>query len=411
MDWQKNRLFIAAAALLVLGGLATYMVRSRTGDTTTGGPAERPTLPTIDRDDVTALEFTRPPPGGEGEAEHVRLELHDGTWHVTEPLAAVADQSAVDTALEKLGDLEVAGTAATHAEHHEELEVDDAHGVHVVVHGAGDEVLADLIVGAFRGGSTMVRASGQDTVVTVHGSIRFAFARDLKDWRDRSMLDLEAGEVRVARWTGPNGSFAFERPTVAAEAPPPPTDAEDDEPAPAPTTTLGDWAPTAVSYVPAVEGDAGVAAAPPAPSTTLANFAASRVTSIVSSLAHLRASDFAAAGIDRAGAGITDASAHVTLTTGVGAAAQDHTVWVGNEAESGTFYAMRDDDPTVFVVSRFLMEKISPAASAFEQSPTAAAEEAPSMPDMGALGGAGGEIPPELLQQIQAQIAAQGGMH
>lgn len=405
MDWKQNRLFIAAAALLALGGLAAYLVQSRTGDTTTGG-TERPTLPAIAEGDVTALDITRPPPSGEGEPEHVRLELHDGTWHVTQPIEALADSSALDTALDKLDELEVAGLAATHAEHHEELEVDEAHGVHVVVHGADDAVIADLLIGAFRGGTTMVRVSGQDSVVTVRGSIRFAFARDLKDWRDRTMLDLEADQVRVAEWVGPNGSFAFARPEVAAE-PTPPAEGDEDEAADeAPAGPhLGDWAPTAVSYVPAADTDAGVPTAA-VPSTTLPDFAASRVTSLVSSLAHLRASDFAAADIDAAAAGFTDTSARVTLTVGTGDAAERHTIRVGNEASSGQFYAMRDSDPTVFIISRFLMEKVSPAASAFEQ--TAAAAAAPSEDDAPPMPGGGGEIPPDLMRQIQAQLQAQG---
>ncbi len=402
MDWQKNRLFIAAAALLVLGGLAVYLVRSRTGNTDSS-EGERPTLPTIERDDITALEFTRPPPSGEGEPEHVRLELHDGAWRVTEPVDAPADASAVDTTIDKLVHLAVVGTAATHPEHHAELEVDDEHGVHVIVHGASG-VLLNMMVGAFRGGSTMVRQSGQDTVVTVRGSIRFAFARDLKDWRNRSMLDLEAGEVRVAEWVGPNGTFRFARPEVAGE-PTPPAEGEDEAPS-APATTLGDWAPTEVSYVPPPpEGDAGVAVAPAAPSTTLANFAASRVTSVVSSLAHMRAADFAAADVDRAGAGISDASARVTLTIGSGESAERHTVVVGSEASSGNFYAMRDEDPTIFVISRFLMEKVSPQASAFEQTAAAAAPE-PTEDGPAPIGA--DQIPPDLMRQIQEQMQARG---
>jgi len=349
---------------------------------------------------VTALDITRPAPSGEGEPEHVRLELHDGNWSVTSPIEAPADPSALDTALDKLDELEVSGTAATHSEHHADLEVDDAHGVHVVVHGAGDTILADLIIGAFRGGNTMVRVAGQDTVVTVRGSIRFAFARDLKDWRNRSMLDLEADQVRVAEWSGPNGNFAFARPEVAAE----PTLPPEGEEAP-PATHLGDWAPTAVSFVPAAETDAGVAPVAAAPVTTLPSFAPSRVTSIISSLAHMRASDFAAAGIDRAAAGITDSSAHVTLTSGTGDSVERHTIRVGTEASSGNFYAMRDDDPTVFVVSRFLMEKISPNASAFEQAAAAAPSDEDAPP---AMPGGGGEIPPDLMRQIQAQLQAQG---
>lgn len=408
MDWQQNRLYIGAALLLVTGGIAAYLVQSRSGDTESTAN-ERPTLPSIADDDVMALEITRPAPGDGGGTEEVRLERHDGTWHVTRPVEARADQSALQTALEKLRDLTVAGVAASHAEHHEELEVDDAHGVHVRVLGEGDEAIADLVIGAFRGGNTMVRQAGQDTVVTVRGSIRFAFSRDLKDWRDRTMLDVQADQVRVAEWTGPNGLFRFARPEVAAEPPPPPAEGEEAPPTPAPT--LGDWAPTEVSYLPAAtDADAGVAPVAAAPLTTIENFASSRVAQAISSLAHMRASDFAAADVTRESAGITDSSARVTLTSGTGDAGERHTVIVGNESPtSGSFYAMRDDDPTVYIISRFLEEKVSPTAATFAQAPAAEApppDEAPGGP--GGMGGMDG-IPPDLMRQIQAQLQAQGG--
>jgi hypothetical protein len=400
MDWQNNRLYIAAAALLVLGGLAFYLVRHNTGDTVTT-TTERPTLPHIERDDVTALDITRP--GTDGAApEHVRLERHDDHWFVTQPIEAPADPSAIDTALEKLGDLEVAGLAASHAEHHAELEVDDGHGVHVVVHGANDETLADLIVGAFRSGNTMVRAGGQDTVVTVRGSIRFAFSKDLKDWRDRGMLDVEADHVRAAEWVGPNGTFRFQRPEVAAAPSEPPAEGEE---APAPAgPTLGDWQPVEVSYVPAVDTDAGVAP-PAAPLTTLEHYAASRVTSMISSLAHMRASDFAAADVTREGAGITASSPRVTIEVVENGTPTRRTITLGGTASEGNFFATRDGDDTIFIISRFLSERVSPTAASFTEAapaPAPSEDEAPPMP-----GGAGG-LPPELMEQLQRQLQAQG---
>jgi hypothetical protein len=400
MNWQQNRLFIGAGALIALSALAYYLVHSRTGDTVSS-PIEPPTLPAIDEDEVTALDITRPPPSGTGEPEHVRLELHDTVWRVAQPIDALADASALDTALDKLDELEVAGVAATHPGHHAELEVDDAHGVHVRVLGANDSVIADLIIGAFRGGNTMVRQAGQDTVVTVRGSIRFAFARDLKDWRNRAVLDLEADQVRLAEWSGPHGTFRFQRPLVTPPAPPPPAEGAEAVDAGPQTPTLGDWAPLEVSYLPVADGDAGVAPGT-APLTALENFAASRVTSTISSLAHMRAADFAGPTIDHAGAGITEASARVMLTTGEGSTLQRFTVVVGGEASSGNFYAMREGDPTIFIISSFLRDKIDVTSSAFEQTAAAAAPPSDEPP------GGGGEIPPDLMRQIQAQLQAQG---
>ena len=60
MDWQKNRLWIGAVALLVLGGAAIWAVSSRTGDTPPSESGVPTDFPEIARDDVRVLEITRP---------------------------------------------------------------------------------------------------------------------------------------------------------------------------------------------------------------------------------------------------------------------------------------------------------------------------------------------------------------
>ena len=72
-----------------------------------------------------------------------------------------ADKDAVDTAVSKLAELEAVSVAATKVENHERLEVTDAKGVHVVAK-QGDKVLADVLIGAYLSGNTMVREAGGD---------------------------------------------------------------------------------------------------------------------------------------------------------------------------------------------------------------------------------------------------------
>ncbi|MBX7196939.1 MAG: DUF4340 domain-containing protein [Sandaracinaceae bacterium] len=406
MEWQKHRLMIGLAALLVLGGAAIWAVRTRTGDSpvsTTGAGAIEGFPEEISRDDITAIEITRP------DEETVRLEHGEGGWRVSAPVSSRADQTSVDSALDKLAELSLDSVAARSATHHEQLEVDAAHGIHVVAR-HDDEVLADLWIGATRSGNTAVRVEGQDAVGMASGSIRFAFSRDLKDWRDRTILDLEADQVRDVAWVGPNGSFHFQRPMVAPSAPPPDVDAGAEAAEPVP----GDWTMVDVSYVPtpeATDADAGVPAAPPGPSTTLDNFQSSKVRTMVSTLARLRAADFAAATVTRETAGISDASARVTLTMADG---QVSVLRLGNAVPEATdqFYAVHEGDDTVFVVSRYHSVRISPTSAEFVGSaapPPSEPEGGAPQFDLGGAGGPGGQIPPELLQQIQQQLQQQGG--
>jgi hypothetical protein len=404
MDWQKNRIFIASVVLVLIGGLAIWAVQSRTGDSPQRAGDVPEGFPDVDREAIAVLEITRP----EDEGMAVRLERgEDGTWRLTAPIEAPADQGAVSTALDKLDEMDVASIAASNAQFHERLEVDTEHGVHVVARDQEGETLADVWIGAFRSGNTMVRVEGQDVVAGVRGSIKFAFNKELRDWRDRSMLALEADDVREAAFVGPNGTFRFVRPTVQREAP----EGEGEGEGEGPSTELGDWQIAEVSYVPPPT-DGGVAAR--VAQSTIEGFAPTKVRSIVSSLARMRASDFAASDVTREGAGITDASPRVTLTVGEGDAATQHVVRLGSEAneERHDYYAMREGDETIFVISRFLGERVHPTAASFTQTAAPAtpepAEGAGAMPHPGGEVGGGAQLPPEVMEQIRRQLEQQG---
>lgn len=411
MDWKNNRLFIGLLALVTLGGLAIWAVGVRTGDTPQRESDLPSDFPDLERDQIASIEITRP----EDDGQAVRLERREGEWFITAPMEVRADQSAVSTALDKLDELEVRGIAASNPEFHERLEVDPEHGVHVVARGEDGEALADLWLGAYRSGNTLVRLEGDDRVVQVRGSIKFAFNKALRDWRDRAVLTLEADDVREVAWVGPNGTFRFAR-AAAAEG--------ESEP--------GEWAMTEISYVPAApeaeaaaEADAPPPRRPPPPPveptalTTIEGFQASKVRSMISSLARMRASDFAAADVTPEAAGIGPTSARVTLTVAPAEGEegpQTFTVVLGSEAsaERHDFYAQREGDETIYVISRFLGERISPTAESFTQAATPEAEpagEGEAPPDMG--GGmpgmpGGGQLPPEVMEQIRRQLEQQG---
>jgi hypothetical protein len=414
MDWQKNRLFIGVALLVALGGAAVWAWRTRTGDTPITADQQASAFPELAREDIASIEITRP----EGEVRTVRLERRGDQWMIASPIEVPADASAVSTALDKLDELEAVGIAASNPEFHERLEVDAEHGVRVVVRNAAGEQLADLWIGAYRSPSTMVRVEGQEQVVAVRGSIKFAFNKELRDWRERAILSVEADDVSEVAWMGSNGTFRFAR-AAGAAAP-----GADGEPA---APTLGEWQMAEVSYMPPAPEEPEVAPAPrrggrapaapaaPAARTTIDGFQGSKVRSMVGSLARMRASDFAGPEVTAESAGIGPSSPRVTLTVRGGAEGpQTHTVILGDEvsAERRDFYAQREGDPTIYVISRFLGERVHPTADAFAESasPTVAAEP-PGGAGAGMPMGGGGDapqLPPELMEQIRRQLEAQG---
>ncbi|MCZ7686439.1 MAG: DUF4340 domain-containing protein [Sandaracinaceae bacterium] len=136
---KRYRLLIGGVVLLGMIGLAWWAIRARTGDTAPAeGAAAPPTVPEIDRDAITEIEIRRP----EDDAA-IRLVKDGETWRLAAPVEAPAASSNVDTALDKLADLDVRGVASSNPQFHERLEVDEEHGVHVIAR-AGGETLIDI---------------------------------------------------------------------------------------------------------------------------------------------------------------------------------------------------------------------------------------------------------------------------
>lgn len=362
---KRYRLVIGGVVLIGMIGLTWWAIRDRTGDTSTDTTDAAPTLPEVERDAITELEIRRP----EDDAA-IRLVKDGDAWRIAAPIEAPASTTSIDTALEKLADLEVRGVASTNREFHGRLEVDEEHGVHVVAR-AGNQEVIDFWIGAFRSGNTMVRLDGEDRVLMVRGSIKFAFNKPVRDWRERAIVDVESDSVREVTFTNANGTFHFRKNGDAWEQV---HEAADGRPAPA-----------------AIE-----------------RFAPTKVRTVVSSLARLRASDFAAPDVTAESAGLGEDAARVVLVAGEGEEAQTVTLRVGNEVEEGSRYVQREGNPTIFVVSRFMAERLVPNVEAFQEAERSTSgndnegerAEAPS---------GGGQIPPEVMQQIQRQLQGAGG--
>lgn len=100
MSWQKYRVAIGAALFVALLIATVFVFKSRNAETPHGGSAEpTPTAPDIDKLAITELEIRRP------EGVPVKLTRRGTVWRVVAPVDAAADQAAVESALEKLGDL------------------------------------------------------------------------------------------------------------------------------------------------------------------------------------------------------------------------------------------------------------------------------------------------------------------
>jgi hypothetical protein len=218
---NKNRLLIAVIVLLLLGG--ALISRQRARDAASHVEKPTATLPKLKRDEITKVEIDNPekklkvtlerapaaaPAKVDGKKDEDKKEA---AWNVTAPLNAKADSAATDAILDKLSDLEVGTVAATRKESHEKLAVDAAHAVHVKAY-AGDKLLLDAYVGNSKTAGTMLRKEGEDTVLATRGSIRYAFEKELKYLRDRTISQVDPATIKAATLTSAKGTFKFDKP-------------------------------------------------------------------------------------------------------------------------------------------------------------------------------------------------------
>ncbi|MCG8554943.1 MAG: DUF4340 domain-containing protein [Proteobacteria bacterium] len=356
---KKNRLLIATGVLVALLALTVWKL-NRDESEQYDEPHVEAAIPSIEKDDIDELEVARPG------KDAVVLAKKNDAWRVIKPVAAEADKNAVDTALNKLAELEVTGVAATKEMNHSVLEVTDDKAIRVVPK-QGGKPLAELLVGAYRSGNTMVRKQGAVPVASIRGSIRWVFDKEIKDWRNRSIVEVGTDEVTALSLVNGRRRFRFVK-----------------------------------------EGSAWAQAAGEKP---IKRFDASKVQSLVSSLSHLQATDFADAtevSEEKAGVGPAGTVA-VTLKvqpkpakterpkpaqTAAKAGEQDKTSEVAKEGQAkaetkeppppyeirlrvggktgsdqNNRYVKREGNPVIYVVSEYLAERMLAEASKFAKEP------------------------------------------
>lgn len=265
MNWQKYRLPVGGLVLAALTLVLILGLRERRSESSFD-QGELPELRAPEREKITAFSVT-----GTGE-ETIRIEQVDGEWRVVEPLSAATDEGAVSSALDKLSGMTVVAVAATKAANQDRLEVTPEKGVRVQVF-VGAETALDFWMGGYRAGNTLVRLEGHEETLSVRGSLRMSLKRELRDWRDKKIVDLRAERVLSATFVQGDTTLRFVRGADATWK-----QAEGEE---------------------AIEG-----------------FDANKVQGIVSALAQLRATDFAKPTVDAAAAGMGQPVATVTLGIG-----------------------------------------------------------------------------------------------
>jgi hypothetical protein len=395
---RGRNLLIALGILVVLVLAAVILMREP--------PPEKlsASFPTIKKDEVTKVWIRKPAKDDTGTAdkdkkdavgkvefEEVVLEKEGAgdkpTWMLTSPVRYEAYSSYIDTMLSRMEELKIDAIAAESKSSWKELEIDANHRVEVRVF-KGSTQLVDFFIGGYRGGATMVKFPDDEKIYRVKGSIRYLFAKPSRDWREKRILNIENEKVVRLEFTNTSGSFAFSK-------------------------VEGKWADESVPAVP--------------------DYDEKKISGFVSTVAHLRATDFEdALKPDAVGLGpqsprvaiaytegeakpegkdaAPDAASADAGEEGAEASADVHrdTILVGNKKDESSTYVMMEGGSQVFLISKYTAERLIPAADKFatppkkeEAKPAADASTAPDAPAEAT------SIPPDIMKKIQAEINKQ----
>jgi hypothetical protein len=143
--------------------------------------------------------------------ETVTIAKSGGAWAVESQGGYPADGKKIDEALRELVAVEVADVVSSTKLHHTELGVaDEGASKTITVHtAAGDAILHFGESG--RAGTTHARRAGSDEVLAVRGFSTWRFGSRADAWVNRTVVEVEAKDIRAIRITKGADTLVVER--------------------------------------------------------------------------------------------------------------------------------------------------------------------------------------------------------
>jgi Domain of unknown function (DUF4340) len=209
----ENKLYISLGVLAVLGGALFLTNKKQTEEaqsyTLSGQAAALPKIELSDDDLKKVDKITISKPGGDaGAPVDVELTKSGEDWKLSKPVNAEANQANVKSLLDNLKTLKVTELIDPSKASYGKFELSDDKALHAVF-SKGNGVALDLYFGESGGRGQMTRIAGKDGVYASKGYSSFLYARDVKGWRDLSLLKFEDPDVTSVTIENEHGSFDF----------------------------------------------------------------------------------------------------------------------------------------------------------------------------------------------------------
>ncbi len=139
------------------------------------------------------------------------LEKKGADWMITAPIQAKANQGDVKSLVDGLKELKITeaidrGTAA-----YDQHEVSDTKAAHMTISDGAGGKLVDVFFGKKGTRGQMLRVAGTDGVFVDPDYQPFAATKDVKGWRDKSIVKIDEKEVASVDIENANGTYSFKR--------------------------------------------------------------------------------------------------------------------------------------------------------------------------------------------------------
>lgn len=194
---SRDRLIIIGVVVLAVLGYFVYRQADKDKKLGTTGPvaASSADFPVISSpEDIDKVEIQ------DGKKDKIVLEKKDDKWVVTAPVSAPANQQSVKEIVTNLGTLkikeQVVMTLDEEVKKSKHLDADQA--LHVVSY-KGSEKKTDISTGTTGALGLLTMVAGKnDVVYATSGFSSYLYTKEAKDWRDKEVLKFdEAGVVGI----------------------------------------------------------------------------------------------------------------------------------------------------------------------------------------------------------------------
>ena len=195
---SKKTLLASLLALAVLSAAYALVATVGSAEDELPDSGMAAALAKLDSKSTESIEFVTP-------EDTFLLEKDGDDWSVND---YEADLGVVSRLLRAFDSAQVTGVASTNPANHEEMRITDEQARFMVVNGEVTVVWGKHAPYTRTG---YARLPGLDTVYFVHGDVRFSVGRNLFEWRNKVMLQVDTAEIQSVTVTADGKTTLYER--------------------------------------------------------------------------------------------------------------------------------------------------------------------------------------------------------